>query len=369
MALSKWDDFFIHQSRHTVDRWESDDPGAFERHYVLAHSTDGSLYVMIGFALYPNRGIADAGVAIRHQGVQRNIFLSQPLAAGRDAGEFTIGPFRMRCIEPMQRWRIELGANAHGLECALEFDACSVPWAHNAERVEKFRSGGFDQALRFHGSVTVDGQTFSADGFQGGRNHTWGDHRPLGREVTSGTFGLDLVLWGFAHFDDVRFVLPVSLLKRAPRQADGGDAKNWAESSVVASQWQDGVFCFDNGRTVPVTQVRHRIELEPGVKWSYRKVELLLTCTDGRERHLVATPVSRECYLRGIGYSGRHGVDFGGYHVEGETWDVSRPHGIGHPLYGANDRVCRFELDGKPGTGFLENILSEDPDWRYEPTW
>jgi len=358
--ISRWDDYFVHQTRYTLDRWESDDPGAFERLYVLAHNADGTLYVMIGFAIYPNRNIADAGVAIRHNGIQRNIFMSRHLEADQDRAVLSIGPLTVECLEPLNRWRIELGENDYGIGCSLEFEASSIAWPHNEERVEKSFSGGFDQALRFKGSVSLDDKRFSADGFYGGRNHTWGDRRPLGPEITSATFGLDLMFWGFAHFDDCCFLLPVSLTKPGAEDTAG---------EKTAGSWSDAVLSYRDGRVIPVTGIRHRLELVPDTKWSYSRLELLLQGADGIERHLVATPVSRECYLRGVGYWGRHGTDFGAFHIEGDEYDVSNPVEIGHPLYGANDRVCHFQMDGTPGVGLLENILSDNPAWRYRPTW
>lgn len=368
MSISKWDDFFVHQTRHTLNRWESDDPGAFERHFILCHNADGSLYVMVGFAIYPNRGVCDAGASIRYGNVQRNIFVSRQLETDRDPAQLVIGPLSMRCVEPLKKWHIALAENDYGIRFTLQFESRTIPWGHNKERVEKFFTGGFDQALRFSGEVSFDDKRFDAGGFYGGRNHTWGDHRPLGPQAASGTFGLDLVLWGFAHFADCCLILPVSLTRRAPPQTNK-PAANWTEHGDEVSQWQDGAICYHDGRTIPIKQIYHRIAFESEESRAYRKIELLLKCMDGSERHLIAIPKSRECYLRGVGYGGKQGTDFGVFHVEGDEYDVSFPRGIGDPLYGANDRVCDFEMDRKPGVGFLENVMSEDPGWQYRPTW
>ena len=82
---------------------------------------------------------------------------------------------------------------------------------------------------------------------------------------------------------------------------------------------------------------------------------MLLTDANGKQRNIIARPISPACYMNGGGYDDRHGVDRGPYHVEGERWDVSQPVAIDSPLFGMHQRDAEFQLDGEPGLGLIED--------------
>lgn len=154
MAITEWDDYFIHQIQGAIDEVESDDPHAFERTLVGCHDAEGTVHLMMGLGVYPNVNVMDGFVCVRYRDVQRNIFLSRHLQA--DRANTDIGPFSIKVLEPLKRLGIHLGDNDYGIECSLEFVARSVPWPR-----EVIKAGGqgqiaWDQSGRFIGNITFE---------------------------------------------------------------------------------------------------------------------------------------------------------------------------------------------------------------------
>ena len=125
MAITKWDEYYIHQIIDTFDKVQTDDSHAFERTFISCHSADGTLHLVATLGTYPNRNVMDAFVSVRYKDVQRNIGLSRHLEA--DRANLDVGPFSLKVLEPLKRLGIYLGDNDYGIGCSLEFEARSVP--------------------------------------------------------------------------------------------------------------------------------------------------------------------------------------------------------------------------------------------------
>ena len=68
--LSSFDDYFVHQTSRPVAVPATTDRNAYDRFWFNGYTNDGSLYLGIGSARYPNLGIQDCGLTIVHDGVQ-----------------------------------------------------------------------------------------------------------------------------------------------------------------------------------------------------------------------------------------------------------------------------------------------------------
>lgn len=351
MAITQWDDYLVHQINDTIDAVASDDALFQERLLFICHNTEGTLELMTGLGAYPNANVMDGFAIVRHKGVQRNIRLSRHLKA--DRANTAVGPLSFKVLEPFKRWGIYLGENDYGIGCSLEFEGRIPPYSHtDISEMRKRQSSGmvhYTQEGWYTGSISFEGQQFSVDRFLGPRDRSWGV-RP---RTSDGVGSMDIYLWIHAQFSSFSLALICIELM------DG------------AYKICTGAIMHDDGSVIPIVESRHRIDFIPGVR-AYTGIELLLKDISGKERHVTAKPISHLLYMSGGGYDGRHGLDRGPFHVEGERWDVSQPLDTRSPLFGnyyiPNHREAEFQLDGELGVGLLETAFSSAETWQYKPT-
>jgi hypothetical protein len=120
-----------------MDTLGTDNPNFMERLWFMAYTDDGKLQMMAGLGSHTNKGLTDAFLLIRYEGMQRNIRLSRHLKADRSYP--VIGPLGFEIIESLQHWRIRLDANEE-LGCALDVTARTAPFL--------FHSGSACRATR-----------------------------------------------------------------------------------------------------------------------------------------------------------------------------------------------------------------------------
>ena len=321
---------------------DSDDPHFMDRFHLICHNAEGTLHLQAGLGMYPNVNVMDGFVIVRHNDVQRNIRLSRHLQTDRANTE--VGPLSFKVLEPLKRWGIYLGDNEYGIGCSLEFVGRVAPYLF-----PNLRSlAHYNQPGQYKGSIIFEGQQFNADGFLGPRDRSWGMRHP-------GSFAaLEIYLWIQAQFSNFSLTLLYA---------------KWPD---VASDRCLGAILNDDGSVFPLVEMRHRLEFIPGFR-AYTKMELLLKDANGKERHLIAEPISAPIYMSGGGYDDRHGSDKGTFHIEGERWDdVSQPVSIESPLFDRhfqmNQRDARFQLDGESGVGLIESSFSRASTWHYQPS-
>jgi hypothetical protein len=257
-------------------------------------------------------------------------------------------------LEPLKQWGIYLGDNDYDIGCSLEFEGRVAPYLHtlSGRRDLELRPEmvHYTQEGRYKGSITFEGQQFNADGFLGPRDRSWGVRRP----PAAGAPVVEIYQWIHAQFSTLSLVFIYIELSAGPIHICTGAILN------------------DDGSVIPIVELRHRIEFIPGVR-AYTKMEWLLKDAEGKERHVIAKPISHVAYMFGGGYDGRHGLDRGPFHVEGERWDVSQPLDTPSPLFGTywqpNHREAQFQLDGERGVGLLETMYSPDATWQYKPSF
>jgi len=353
MAITEWDEYLIHQTLLTADAVDSDDPHFQDRFFFTANNADGTLELAAGLGVYPNTNVMDGLAWVRHEGVQRNIRVSRHLQG--DRANTVVGPLSFKVLEPLKRWGIHLDDNDYDIGCSVEFEGRTAPYLHTLqggqrEPERRPQMVHYTQEGRFTGSVIFEGQEFKIDGFFGPRDRSWGIRRPPapGQPTT-----MEIYQWNHAQFSTFSLVFICI-------EAGGG-----------LMRIGTGAIQNDDGSVIPIVDIRHRIEFIPGLR-SYTKIEMLLKDVNGKERHLIAKPISPVAYMGG-GYDGRHGEDRGPFHAEGERWDVSQPIDTSSPQFGnygqPNHRVAEFQLDGEPGVGLLETGYSSDENWQYKPSF
>lgn len=334
MTISDWDDYLIHQSAKTVHMMESDDPDAMERLYVGCHNADGTLHFASGLGTYPNRNVMDAYVCIRDRDVQHNLRFSRHLRGDRD--KMQVGPLTVEVLEPQKRWCVRIDDNEHGITGSVEFVArgdphMTAPPSH------------YDQLGRFTGHLDLRGEHFNLDQFVGARDRSWGI-RPAGMFTSPDWQGH---FWINVHFPSHCFTL------------------------VQGGIWNGNTRCgaaiiTDDGNVVPINELRHRIDFEPGLR-GLNGLQMRLVDTNGVQRDVSARRISPAIYFNGGGYD-RPGEDRGPLSVEYDQWDVSWMPDEKSARFGLHQQIAEFEMDGELGAGILEASFSPDPEREYLAT-
>ena len=353
MPITAWDDYLIHQTLLTVDAVDNDDPHFQDRFFFTCHNAEGTLELMAGLGVYPNVNVMDGFICVRHNGTQRNIRLSRHLQGDRANTE--VGPLSFKVLEPQKRWGIYLGDNDYEIGCSLEYEGRVAPYLHT--NLSRRREGQpvtlvhYTQEGRYTGSITFEGQQLKVDSFLGPRDRTWGVRRPATPEASARA---GIYMWNHVQFSNCSLVFI------------------YIEPAQTTTHACAGAILNDDGSVTPIVELRHRIEFIPGLR-SYTKMEWLLKEANGKERHVIAIPVSPIAYMYGGGYDGRHGLDRGPLHIEGERWDVSEPLDTKSSQFDdyhqPNHREAEFQMDGEPGVGLLETAFGPAETWQYEPSW
>jgi hypothetical protein len=338
VKITKWDEYLIHQSYDPINAGVDVD-----RLYVACYDTTGDLHVAVGLGAYSKTNVMDGFVVIRHKAVQHNLRLSRHLQD--DRADTRIGPLDVEVIEPLKRWGVVLGENACQMECSFQFEgrtdsfyskSSSLPFSH------------YNQAGKCTGKVKVSGIEIQVDGFAGSRDRSWRQHMaPQPGRPWPGHF------WIMAQFPDCWLSLHGMPVWQGPP----------AEFHAA--------LLYDGGEVISVNEVLHRVEFLPGIMAASR-VELLLRCSDGKDRHVVARPKSPALYVGTGAEYDRQGQDKGTLCIEGEKWDVAQPADVGSVYFGGtgmSEFIADFQLDGQPGTGILEVSYCPDKTMEYKTTF
>jgi hypothetical protein len=366
MALTDWDDFFIHQTGATLDKVAVEDPHFMDRCWFGCHSRDGRTYIAAGLGTYPNvngHGVMDGSFCVIRDGVQYNFRASRHIrhdGPRTDRVNSTVGPLAIDVVEPMKRHRFSLGENPYDISGSVDFTARVAPFLYAKLDVPGHPMTHFTQIGRFDGSITIGDEVIKLDHFVGVRDRTWGVR---GKGVMR---HVEAYFWIMAHFDDFSvnftfFHVPVP-------------GNNY--------MLQDGAIMHDDGRVTRLVGARHRFHFDddttaPGSTRLWGKAEFELTDEEGRVHRLEAKGIQAPFYNAGQGYDDRHGLDRGPLLVEGERWDFNRPETLPslRPTddddrwhFDIQDRLVEVSLDGREGVGLINNVCGPRDGWVYNPT-
>ncbi|MEJ7935852.1 hypothetical protein WG907_16555 [Sphingobium sp. AN558] len=366
MALTQWDDYFIHQTGDTIDTVADISEHFMDRCWFGCHGQDGRTYIAAGLGTYPNasgHGIIDGSFCVIRDGVQHNFRASRHISHEgneTDRSNSTVGPLSIEIIEPMKRQRFTLGENPHGLSGSIDFTARAAPFLYNKLDVPSHPVTHFTQMGYFDGSITIGDETIKLNRYVGVRDRSWGVRgKGLMRHV-------EAYFWIMGHFDNCSlnftfFHVPV------------------ADNDFLLA---DGAIMHDDGRETRLVKARHRSHFDedttaPGSTRLWSRAEWEFTDEHGKIWTLEAKGIQMPFYSAGNGYDDRHGLDRGPLLVEGESWDFNQPDTLKSLRrsgdddrwhFDIHDRLAELTLDGVKGVGLVNNVCGSREGWAYVPT-
>lgn len=344
MPYSEWDEYFIHQLPRTLDQVGDSDPSFSDRCYFNIHANDGSLLVVTGYGNNPNgqfgRGYAKAALADG-----RHIDFMATRDCIGDRGDLFAGPMRWTCVEPLKRWRLELGPNPSGLEYDVTWEAYAPLWELLPITIRKRGRPICDfthikQPGRYTGWVKIDGETIDVAGFHGGRDRTFGVR--VAQEI-------DFWIWFEAGFGDQAI-------------------EAWVfESADGTVQYCDGGITHADGTlSKRFVKFEHEIEFD-GDRKRPLKAQIVFTDEDGQKIRVDADsphphvgvyygPLTRKQYSESgdtfASWNSNDDADL----TENETSAMSL------------DQLMRFRMGDRTGHGIFELYGAGDHYKRY-PNW
>lgn len=181
MALHDIDDFPFHQLPMPFNIAATSDPH-FNDGYFFAFYAPG-WYVLTGLRLHPNTNTMDGFASVVHGGVQHNIRLSRVLRP--DFDKLEIGPLVLSIVEPMQVHRLSLGPTPEGFSFDVTMRVLAPPFVETEYRHYKYGKlindlVRYTQVCQASGSVSLDGEEVTVDGWHAMRDHSWGIRSSMG---------------------------------------------------------------------------------------------------------------------------------------------------------------------------------------------
>lgn len=356
--LSHLDDSLWHQLPTTFDHVGTSDPRFFDRIWFACYDPAGHAAAQVTMGVYSNMNVLDGGVMVLHGDRQHNLRVSRSL---RPRFETAVGPLRLETEVPMERHRLIVESGDHGIALDLVWSARLPP---EEEHPHFVRTHGrvvedyqrFDQIGRVDGVIATPSGEIRAEGWWGGRDHSWGVRQGVGiAEPVNGTV---------APRTDGSFVFAFLFFATS----------KWAGHVQIAER--DGVRTYltgllrawdDPGRDRHVIDATLTPTLHSGTR-RFTTAVFDLDLDGGETLQLTAVSRPSTFAMAGLGYSGGWndrlglGVWRGDEHAEHETWDVSHAADVMWPD-GTVDRpahriapVSVSSAADDPGTGSLTLI-------------
>lgn len=360
MTLSPLDDYPIHQIAQPVRHAGTSDRNFYDRYYFNAHrpdpdGRDGSTLVIAGMGQYPNLSVADAFVAVLHDGVHRVLRASKVL--GDDRMDTEVGPIRVEVLEGLRRIRLVAGPNDFGVECDLTFEGMIHP---HEEPQQVIRAPGSGRAMLdtfrlvqtgvWTGHVSVEGASIDVtpDEWSGVRDRSWGV-RPVGEAEAPGVAATrgGSFYWVYAPLRFAEFTIVVIV-------QEGPDGRRIMEDATrVWNLGPDG----SPGVEEPLGSPEVELEFEPGTR-TVTGATIRFSRSDLTVR---VDPIAAMHIGVGSGYGfdgdWRHGEFRGDPWVDGARYDLSDPEDQ-KKMWGIVDTLPRAETSaGDVGYGLFEYLF------------
>ncbi len=358
-SLSPLDDLPIHQIAEPIRRVGTGDRNFYDRYYFNLHSSSGQLMLVTGLGVYPNLGVLDAYVVVRHDDMHRVVRASREL--GVDRMDTSVGPFRIEVLEGLRRLRVICEPNEWGVAMDCTWEGAEPAHEEPRHFIREFDRVTFDtcrlaQTGSWSGTIEVAGQTFDVtpDRWWGTRDRSWGV-RPIGEPEPPGiraTAGFNGMFWLYTptRFDDFSVFC---IVQEKP------DGTRVLEEAVRV--WKDGERGVES-----LGRPEHRLDFEAGTR-RVKRAEMSFTAPDGRPLTMSIEPLLQLHVGIGTGYGfdadWRHGMYQGALKVAGVTYDLRNPEDAVR-MFGIVDSVARCELDGQVGYGLFEYMVL-GPHERY----
>jgi hypothetical protein len=181
--LTKADDFPVHQLPEPIAT-SGTDRNFYDRYFFNGYTMDGHVFFAVALGVYPHLNVMDAAITVITDGVQHNLRASRLLRSERM--DTQVGPIAITVIEPLERLKVTVSDNPHGIKAELVFKARAKPVE---EPRFTFRQGPrtlldytrLTQNGSYDGYIEVRGKRIEIDSGSvvGTRDRSWGV-RPIG---------------------------------------------------------------------------------------------------------------------------------------------------------------------------------------------
>ena len=239
--ITPLDEFPLHQAPLPIHEPASSDRNFYDRCYLNAHDRTGEIFMITGFGVYPNLGVADAYLTVGRGTTYRTVRFSDAMTP--DRMNQSVGGYRIEVIDPLSSLRVICDEGDWGISCDLTWTG-SFPVVkeqpHIMTKGDKviLNACRFAQVGSWEGTLVVDGVTYDVtpDTWLGTRDRSWGI-RPVGGPEPSGRGDAEMPAdWGMwwvycpLRFDDFALVTIV--------QEDGSGYRVLNDASMATA---DGV--------------------------------------------------------------------------------------------------------------------------------
>jgi len=356
--LTKGDDFPIHQTPDPI-AFSGTDRNFYDRYFFNGYTIDGELFFAAALGVYPHLNIMDAGFAVRIGDKQFNLHASRHLHMERM--DTHVGPIRIEVIEPLQRLRIIVEDNEHGITADLTIDGRHFP----IEEPRTTRRNGprivqdvtrLTQLGSWSGWIKAGGREVRLDPASaiGTRDRSWGVRHVGVRDPQPPVTQTEFQVWWFwlpAQFEDRILHFFVN---------EDGNGRVWNLGCMMV---------HDGGAVEHLHHAKLDVEFAPGTRFPTRGVVTAQDEAGGTYR--VDVEVGPRFFLSGIGYmhpDWSHGLNKGPLAVGYDEFTTSAivKHEAPYQHVQAFSRINLRLPDGqmRVGHGCLESIIMG----RHEPS-
>jgi hypothetical protein len=349
--LTKADDYPVHQLPEPIAT-SGTDRNFYDRYFFNGYTPDGSVFFAVALGVYPHLNVMDASISVVADGVQHNLRASRLLRSERM--DTRVGPIAISVIEPLERLKVAVSDNPHGIKAEFVFTARAKPVE---EPRFTFRQGPrtlldytrLTQNGKYEGYIEVHGRRIEINprDVTGTRDRSWGV-RPIGLSDPQGLAPPRppqfYWLWSPLNFSD-RFMLYHNNADEA--------GKPWNTASVIGA--------LGDAEPIHMASCRSRVDFKSGTRHAKHCVIETID-PDGREWRAELTP-QYKFYMSGIGYT--H-PEWGHGQYKGENvlaYDQFETAGVDEkvPLYWHVQAISTAKLFGpgveRTGLGVLEQLI------------
>jgi hypothetical protein len=350
--ITKGDDYPVHQTSDPI-AYAGSDRNFYDRYFFNGYSHDGELFFALALGVYPLLDVMDAAFSVMHRGQQTCVFASRVLAHERM--DTQVGPIAIEVVEPLQRLRVRVAPNPHGLAADLLFEARALPLEEPPYRRRIGTRVLMDltrmtQHGSYRGWIEVNRERLAVEPQQwwGTRDRSWGI-RPVGERDPAGlrlTSAVPLPvlqfywLWTALHFEDRVVLFDTN---------EDADGRAWHRHAVIATP--------GDGEPEPMVSASHRLEFKSGTRHA-KFAELTLRPLTGPEQRVELEPLWF-FPMMGIGYGHpdwSHGVFRGEEAVGGEQRTLDEVD-ESLPQFQHIQAFCRARMGAREGIGMLEQFI------------
>lgn len=349
--LTKGDDYPIHQTPDPI-AFSGANRNFYDRYFFNGHTIDSEVFFAAAHGVYPQLGIMDAAFAVRVGGRQYNLHASRHL--GFERMDTRVGPVAIDVIEPLQRLRVRVDDNEHGIRADLVFEGRHFP----IEEPRTVRRNGprlvqditrLTQLGHWTGWIEAGGQRvdLSPATTRGTRDRSWGIRQVGAPDSQPPVTPQEFQVWWYwvpAHFDSCAMHFFIN-------------------EDHAGKPWNYGFhLVHDDGRSERLLGGKLDVSFHPGSR--YPASARLTARDEAGGAYAIDIALGRRFYLSGIGYMNpewSHGLNKGPLALGYDEIDIdaitrhAAPYQ--HPQAFAQLTMTLPSGEVQHGTGCFESIV------------